>query len=92
MAEMIAEIRATEQMLGSPVKELRVIEQDTVQLVRRSLFATRDIAAGEEISEAMIVPMRPQSGIPASALDQVVGKRLVRACREGDVFQWDMLT
>jgi sialic acid synthase SpsE len=62
-----------------------------VQLVRRSLFASRDIAAGEQISEAMLVPMRPQSGIPAGALDQVVGKRLTQACREGDVLQWDML-
>jgi N-acetylneuraminate synthase/N,N'-diacetyllegionaminate synthase len=92
MAEMVAAIRTTEKMLGSAVKELRAIERDTVQLVRRSLFASRDIAAGEQISEAMLVPMRPQSGIPAGALDQVIGKRLTRACREGDVLQWDMLT
>jgi N-acetylneuraminate synthase/N,N'-diacetyllegionaminate synthase len=91
MAEMIAAIRDTTAMMGSAVKELRAIEKDTVQLVRRSLFATRDIAAGEAISEAMIVPMRPQSGIPASALDQVVGRKLAQACREGDVLQWDML-
>lgn len=91
MAEMIAAIRDTEKMLGSPVKELRAIERDTVQLVRRSLFASRAIAAGEAITEAMIVPMRPQSGIPASALDQVVGRKLARAIAEGDVLQWDML-
>jgi N-acetylneuraminate synthase len=91
MAEMIAAIRTTERMMGSPVKELRAIERDTINLVRRSLFATRDIAAGELVTEAMLVPMRPQSGVPASALDQVVGKRLTQAMREGDVFKWDML-
>jgi N-acetylneuraminate synthase/N,N'-diacetyllegionaminate synthase len=91
MAEMVAGIRAVEQMLGSPVKELRAIERDTVQLVRRSFYASRAIAAGETITEAMLVPMRPQSGIPAGALDQVVGRKLARACAEGDVLQWDML-
>jgi N,N'-diacetyllegionaminate synthase len=91
MAEMIAGIRAMEQMLGSPVKELRAVERDTVHLVRRSLYANRDIAAGEVITEAMLMPMRPQSGIPAGALDQLVGRRLARPCKEGDVFQWDML-
>jgi sialic acid synthase SpsE len=91
MKEMIAAIRETERMMGSPVKELRKIETDTIKLVRRSLFATRDLAAGETIAEEMLVPMRPQSGIPASALDAVVGRRLNQGCRAGDVLQWDML-
>jgi N-acetylneuraminate synthase/N,N'-diacetyllegionaminate synthase len=79
-------------MLGSSVKQLRAAERDTIKLVRRSLFANRDIVAGEAVTEAMLVPMRPQSGIPASALDDVVGRKLARACRAGDVLQWDMLT
>jgi N-acetylneuraminate synthase len=91
MADLVAAIRETERMKGSPVKELRKIEGETIKLVRRSLFASRDIAAGETITEAMIVPMRPQSGIPASAVDQVIGRRLARSCHAGDVLLWDML-
>jgi N-acetylneuraminate synthase/N,N'-diacetyllegionaminate synthase len=91
MKEMIAAIRETSRMLGSPVKELRKIETDTIKLVRRSLVAARDIAAGEAITEAMIVPMRPQTGIPASAVDQVIGRRIAQGCRAGDVLQWNML-
>jgi N-acetylneuraminate synthase/N,N'-diacetyllegionaminate synthase len=91
MKEMIDAIRETENMLGSPLMEIRKIETDTIKLVRRSLVAARDIAAGETITEAMILPMRPQTGIPASAVDQVVGRRAGEACRRGEVLQWSML-
>ena len=86
---LVRTIREAEEMMGSADKCLRSIEEQVVKSVRRSLVATRDIAAGETITLDMIVPLRPEDGIPVRDVDKVVGASAWRAFAAGEVLRWD---
>ena len=85
---LVEGVRMVEKAMGSPIKEIRPCEVATAKTVRRSLVATRHIAAGETITEDMVVPLRPEDGIPARDIDKVVGQPSWRDFREGEVLQW----
>lgn len=53
-------------------------EEKVAKSARRSLFASRDIIAGEIISEADIIEKRPGTGIPANKWTSVIGKKALR--------------
>jgi N,N'-diacetyllegionaminate synthase len=74
-------LRVTEAALGSGVKEPAAIELDTRRLVRRSYFATRDLAPGQLIGSDDVVLLRPVEGIPAS--EQIVGKTVAQMVPAG---------
>jgi sialic acid synthase SpsE len=53
-------------------------------LVRKALYARRDLAAGAALSGADLVPLRPLlDGIPALERDDVIGRRIVRDLPQG---------
>lgn len=90
-ADLVRNIRDVEAALGSPVKEIRSCEKPIAATVRRSLVAVRDIAEGEPITADMLVPLRPQDGIPARDIDAVVGKRAGRVIVRGEALHWAAL-
>jgi N-acetylneuraminate synthase/N,N'-diacetyllegionaminate synthase len=71
--------RRAARMLGSGRKELQSVERDVRSVSRQSLVAARDLAAGEIVTPQDLVVKRPGTGICASRLDAIVGRRLVRA-------------
>jgi sialic acid synthase SpsE len=89
--DLVQNIRDVEAALGSPVKEMRACEKLTAATVRRSLVAVRDIAEGEPITADMLVPLRPQDGIPARDIDAVVGRRAGRVIAQGEALHWASL-
>ena len=66
-------------MVGSPLKELQDIERDVRSVSRQSLVAVREIAAGSFIAREDLTVKRPGTGICASRIDEVVGRRAARA-------------
>lgn len=88
LRQFVETVRSVERMMGSAEKGLRAIEKDTIRLVRRSLVATRDIAAGEMIGESDLVALRPEDGIPVREIDKVVGKPSWQAFRRGEALKW----
>jgi N-acetylneuraminate synthase/N,N'-diacetyllegionaminate synthase len=79
--------------LGTPEKVPLGTEIASGHVVsfRRGLFPARDLVAGSVIGENDLVWLRPAEGIPASEIDEVVGKRLRVAVTRLQKLDWSML-
>jgi N-acetylneuraminate synthase/N,N'-diacetyllegionaminate synthase len=78
-AEYVRLARRAARMVGASRKELQDVERDVRRVSRQSLVAARDIAAGTFITAADLCVKRPGTGICASRIDEIVGRRTVRA-------------
>lgn len=58
---------------------------------RRSLYAVRDIAAGEAFTKENIRIIRPGFGLPPKELPNVIGKRAATAVKRGTRLSWDLV-
>jgi len=87
LREMVTQIRKTERVLGDGSLTIQDIERDTAGRARRSLFASRKISKGEEISEDDVAILRPGDaqgdGLSAKYFDQVVGEQVAVEIDEG---------
>jgi sialic acid synthase SpsE len=79
------------ESLGRPVKA-PVEPADFIPLIRRSLAASRAIAAGQALTESDLVIKRPGSGIQPEHLTSVVGMRALTAIAEDETITWDKLS
>lgn len=78
-AEYVRLARRAARMVGSPLKELQDIERDVRTVSRQSLVAVREIPAGAFIVREDLTVKRPGTGICASRIDEIVGRRAARA-------------
>lgn len=60
-------------------------------LFRRSLFITKDLTAGEELSSANVRAIRPGGGLPIRYLPIVLGMKLREPAARGTPLSWDLL-
>lgn len=88
LAQMVAQIRATEVALGSPEKRPTASELPVRALVRRSVTAIRPIAAGATIAYDDLALMRPGDGIAPADRDRLIGRQTRRAIQAGTTLQW----
>lgn len=58
---------------------------------RRSLYVSRDIAAGEPLTPENMRIVRPGFGLPPKFYDQMLGKRVTRAATPGTPIDWDLI-
>lgn len=86
---MIEAIRTAEAALGQGVKRPTTGELETARVARKSLTAICDIRAGTVLTADMIAMRRPGTGLPPTALEQVVGRQVRRHVRAGDVLSWE---
>lgn len=59
---------------------------------RRSLYVTRDLQAGEELTHENLRSIRPANGLPPRHLDDLLGRRVARNVTRGTPASWDLLT
>lgn len=85
---MVTMVREVEASLGDGVKRCMPSERANVRHVRRSCVAAVDIARGATIRREDLVMKRPESGIPASDVDDVVGRRAAKLIRADEPLQW----
>ena len=81
---MIRRMREAEQALGSGDKKVHPVESELRQFARRSIFAVRDIAAGETFTTENIAVLRCGNlppGLAPKYLPDVLGKRSQRDIR-----------
>jgi len=71
--EMADAVRRAEQAMGSICYGGTVAETKT-KIFRRSLFAVKDIKAGEIFTHENIRSIRPGYGLPPRELDNIIGK------------------
>lgn len=87
---MVEAIRTTERALG----EGRIgtgRHEDASRAFRRSLFAVRDIRAGEEFTTDNVRSIRPGCGLPPKHLSQIIGLRAAVDISRGTPMNWQLV-
>ncbi len=91
LARLVRQIRDVEAALGSPVKAPTESEIPVRAVVRRSVTARRGLPAGHTLTPEDLILLRPATGVPAKALDDVIGRTLKTPVAEGVPLQWEHL-
>ncbi len=89
---LLADARdAFHQMLGNPVDKDMLADslRPTRQIFGKSLALVRDMPAGTTLTRDMLTLKKPGSGIPAAAVDQLIGKQLKRAVDARNLLSWE---
>lgn len=84
LAAMVAAVRHTEAALGSGRKVVSESEAKNKPVARKSIVASRAIAAGEVFSEENLTTKRPGSGISPMRWHEVLGQKAKRAFAEDE--------
>jgi sialic acid synthase SpsE len=90
-SNFVKSIRRIESMIGDGVKKSADCEGDGKQWALKSLFAARDIGAGDAITSDDLISRRPGYGIPPSKMFDIVGKSLATNVKKGEMIKSDML-
>lgn len=83
LRRMVQGARAMESALGDGVKRRMPSEKDTAVIMRRGLFAARDIKKGEKLTRSMVEMLRPAVGLRPPTLSVVLGKKARRTIAAG---------
>lgn len=84
LAGMVAAIRNIEKALGSSIKRRARSEVDNAAVVRKSIVAASDIAAGETLTANKLTTKRPGTGISPMRWDEIVGSVARRSYRKDE--------
>jgi N-acetylneuraminate synthase len=58
---------------------------------RRSLYITRDLKTGDELTRENLRSIRPANGLPPRHLEDLLGRRVARDVPRGTPASWDLL-
>lgn len=89
-AAMVQDLRAAQRIKGRVSYDRSPSEQRQTAL-RRSLFAVRDIAAGEVFTPDNIRSIRPADGLPPKYYPSLLGKPARRAIHRGEPLDESMV-
>lgn len=73
---LVSQIRNVEAALGDGRKVPHPSEREARRVVRKGIYVTRDLKAGDRIRESDILGKRPAQGIDIEQVDLIVGKRV----------------
>lgn len=90
-AKFVANVDVLTAALGSSEKTVFPCEMVPRREARRSLVLTRDMKAGEVITEQDLMPKRPGTGINPRYMDIVVGRKVLRDLEEDTILTWEMV-
>jgi sialic acid synthase SpsE len=85
-AEMVAEIRRLETMMGDGAMRSADKEQPEQTRLKRSLVAARTLKKGSKLKAEDILCVRPGGGIPPEDLPEVIGKKSARKIEQDAMF------
>ncbi len=85
LAQLVADIRRVEAMIGHGRKEPAPIETTDTDWALKSLVAARDLMAGTILVARDLVAKRPGDGVSPNRIDSLIGKRLTRSVASDDL-------
>jgi len=89
-AQMVRAVREVETALGTVTYELsEKVRQSRV--FARSLFAVKDIRAGEPFTEENVRSIRPGYGLAPKHLSRVLGRKAKSDIKRGTPLNWDLV-
>lgn len=89
-AQMTADIRQAEKAIGSVKYGASEQEKENV-IFRRSIFCTKDIKAGEEITVDNVKVIRPGYGLAPKYYKEVLGQTALQNIERGTPLKFDMI-
>ena len=89
-ADMIQKVRNTEKILGKVDYTMTEKKQNSRRF-SRSLYISKDIKAGEEITEDNVKSVRPGYGLHPKYLEKVLGKKIKQNMKVGDRLSFDVI-
>ena len=84
---LVTAVRNIEVALGDGIKRCTPAESGNMQVMRKSLVASRPIAAGEVFSAENITAKRPGTGISPMRWDEVIGRTASHDFREDELVE-----
>ncbi len=87
---MVEAVRTAEKALGTVHYGVSEIEARS-RIFRRSLFAVRDIKAGERFTDGNIRSIRPGHGLPVRHVGEIIGRYASRDIERGTPLAWDLI-
>jgi len=87
LKSMVTQIRALELALGDGCKAPQPSEWDTRKAARQQVVAARDIKSDSIITRDDLTTARSGSGLPPTALWELVGSRSQRAVQAGEIIE-----
>jgi N-acetylneuraminate synthase len=88
---MVRDVRRAQEMLGEARFGSGIEGEKASREFRRSLFAVKDIAAGEQFTADNVKSIRPGSGLSPKYLSVVMGRRARFDLLRGTPLSWDSL-
>jgi len=88
LKQLVSSIRNIEKALkGDGLKKPHGTETETKKVVQKGIYLTKNILAGEIITDDHLIMKRPVSHISAEEYDFVIGKRAIRDLNEGEALK-----
>ena len=84
LKEMVKRIQETRSMLGDGERKPGKSERQSIEAVRRSITACRELPAGTRIELSHLCWVRPGGGIAPGRESELLGRVLKRAIRAGE--------
>ncbi len=81
---MVKAIRNIEKALGNGIKEPTPSEMANLEIVRKSIYASRKIVAGEKFSSENMETKRPGNGTSPEYWDDIIGTKAKKDYNPGD--------
>ncbi|UGS20603.1 N-acetylneuraminate synthase family protein [Flavobacterium cyclinae] len=91
--ELIQEIQLINELKGNSVKKPVTIEIENghVESFRRAVYPSKDIKAGEVLTENNLTVLRPNHGIDARDFDKLIGKTIIKDVIKHQKLNWNLI-
>ncbi|RLJ03259.1 MAG: N-acetylneuraminate synthase [Candidatus Aenigmatarchaeota archaeon] len=89
MKEIVDDIKKIERMMGTVKTGPLSSELKIKRMMRRSLAAKVDIPKGSILTHDILTSLRPEDGISPLFVDEVVGKKVLRDIKEGEIIYYE---
>lgn len=91
MAQLVQAIRDTEKALGDGVKRIMPSEEASRLMGKRALYFSKDMKAGETITEENIIALRPAEGLSPMLAEVLLGKKISKNVNKNDPISLEVL-
>lgn len=89
LRRLVSDCDAAHRALGSSSAWGFEAETESLRL-RPSLYVTKDVAAGDQVSAHNVRSVRPSGGLPPADIDRVMGRRFARPAAAGTPVSWEL--
>jgi N-acetylneuraminate synthase/sialic acid synthase len=91
LRKMVRDLRRLRTAMGDGVKKRHPSEKPALAKMGKSLYAARDLAAGQRVAAEDVTIKSPGAGLPPYELDRLIGARLRKNVAEDEPFSADHL-